>query len=72
MALTIAIALTLDLEQTKQLIRRVGYSLDPNSSWDSVIIHAIEMRTYNISDINDILMKKGHTTFLGSTPKKSI
>jgi hypothetical protein len=72
MALTIAIALTLDLDQTKQLIRRAGHSLDPNNSWDSVIIHAIEMRTYNISDINDILMKKGHTTFLGSTLKKSI
>jgi hypothetical protein len=72
MALTIAIALTLDLEQIKQLIRRAGHSLDPNNSWDSVIIHAIEMRTYNVSDINDILMKKGHTTFLGSTLKKSI
>jgi O-acetyl-ADP-ribose deacetylase (regulator of RNase III) len=72
MALAIAIALTLDLEQTKQLIHRAGHSLDPNNSWDSIIIHAIEMRTYNVSDINHILMGKGHTTFLGSTPKKGI
>lgn len=66
MALTISIALMLNLEQTELFIERAGHTLNPHNSWDNVIINAIETQVYSVDIINTMLKETGHTTFLGS------
>lgn len=66
MAVTVSLALVLDLEQTKNLIARAGHTLDPDNSWDSIIINSIEALTYDVSEVNRMLEENGHTIFLGS------
>lgn len=66
MALTISIALMLNLEQTELFIERAGHALNPHNSWDNVIINAIETQVYSVDKINAMLKENGHTTFLGS------
>ena len=66
MALAISIALMLDLEQTKKLIARAGHILNPDNSWDCIIINAIEAQTYSVPQINRMLAEKGQKPLLGS------
>ena len=54
-AVALALALELDLEQTKDLIGRAGYALTNASKFDLIIRYFIEQRMYNVVEINLVL-----------------
>lgn len=51
-AIALAIALELNLEQTKDLIGRAGYALTNSSKFDLIIRYFIEQGNYNMVEIN--------------------
>ena len=51
-ALALAVALELDLEQTRELIGRAGFALTNSSKQDLIVKHFIEQGNYNIIEIN--------------------
>jgi len=51
-AIALALALELDLEQTKDLIGRAGYALSSSSKFDLIIRYFIERGNYNVVQIN--------------------
>lgn len=60
-AVAFAIALELDLEQTKDLIGRAGYALTNSSKFDVIIRFFIESGNYNMMDINTTLFEFDQT-----------
>lgn len=56
-AIAFAIALELDLEQTRDLIGRAGYALTKSSKFDLIIMYFIQERNYNMFDINAVLFE---------------
>jgi len=51
-AIALALALELDLEQTKDLIGRAGYALTNSSKFDLIIRYFIQKKNYNVVEIN--------------------
>ena len=51
-AIALALALELNLEQTKDLIGRAGFALSNSSKFDLIIRYFIELGNYNVVEIN--------------------
>lgn len=56
-AIALALALELDLEQTRDLIGRAGYALTRSSKFDLIIMYFIRKGNYNLFDINAALFE---------------
>lgn len=56
-AIAFAIALELDLEQTRDLIGRAGYALTNSSKFDVIIMYFIRERNYDMMQINATLFE---------------
>ena len=56
-AIAFAIALELDLVQTKDLIGRAGFALTNSSKFDLIIMYFIQQKNYNLFDINAALFE---------------
>ena len=64
-AISLALALELDLEATKDLIGRAGYALTNSSKFDLIIRYFIEQGEYNVVKINCVLFEHDQS-LLGS------
>jgi len=64
-AISLALALELDLEATKDLIGRAGYALTNSSKFDLIIRYSIEHGNYNLVEINCVLFEHDQS-LLGS------
>ena len=56
-AIALALALELNLEQTRDLIGRAGYALTTSSKFDVIIMYFIREKNYNLFDINAALFE---------------
>ena len=56
-AIALALALELNLEQTRDLIGRAGYALTNSSKFDVIIMYFIREKNYNLFDINAALFE---------------
>ena len=56
-AIALALALELNLEQTRDLIGRAGYALTSSSKFDVIIMYFIREGNYNLFDINAALFE---------------
>ena len=56
-AIALALALELNLDQTRDLIGRAGYALTGSSKFDVIIMYFIREKNYNLFDINAALFE---------------
>ena len=61
-ALALAIALQLDLDETKDLLARAELPLSPSNKGDLIVSYFIERKKYDIWEINSMLFKFGQPT----------
>lgn len=54
-AIALALAMELDLEETKEFIGRAGYALTHSSKYDIIIEYFILQKNYNVFEINEVL-----------------
>lgn len=54
-AMAFAIALRLNLDETKDFLGRAGYALSPSSLFDTIVQYCIENGEYDFMDINEVL-----------------
>ena len=59
-----AIGLKLDLEETKRLLASAGYAINPSSKFDLIIQYFIELKIYNIREIDTILLQYDQKTLI--------
>ena len=64
-AIALAIALRLNLDQTKDLLSRAGYALSPGSMFDVIVEYFITEEVYDIDQINFVLFDY-HEQLLGA------
>lgn len=64
-AVALAIALELDLEQTRDLIGRAGYALTNSSKFDLIVRYFIQQGIYNVVQINMALYEFDQTLLGG-------
>ena len=64
-AIALAIALRLNLDQTKDLLSRAGYALSPGSMFDVIVEYFITEEVYDIDQINFVLFDH-HEQLLGA------
>lgn len=60
-AISFSIALELNLDETKDLLRRAGYALSPSNKFDLIIQFFIEDNNYDIYQINEALFDFNET-----------
>lgn len=61
-ALALAIALQLDINETKDLLARAELALSPSNKGDLIVSYFIERKKYDIWEINSMLFKFGQPT----------
>ena len=54
-ALAFAIALELDLNETRDFIGRAGYALTHSSKFDIIVEYFILQKNYNVMELNETL-----------------
>lgn len=59
LALAIALGLELDLEETRDFIGKAGYTLDPGSRFDNILVYHIKAGCYDHYEINQALFAFG-------------